>query len=506
MKKVYIFCLAVLCSLSSNAQLGVTTYNATTPFSQGFSRVVGTSDGGFLVVGSTGINGRISKLNSAYVTVWSFQMDSLPLNDVVETNDGNYVVQGFTYKTDYPLGAVYVVKFTPSGTIMYQKMFYDPANVSAVTSSGIAKGAGADNGYLLFGGNCIAMNYVLKCDASGVIQWQYSYAPTFGAGTTFSVIPESNGYVAALTTAVNSVQSAAILKLDASGVPVGARTLQSTNGVTMFPNNLTHLNNGDYFLWTAPYDIYGAQNYTISSSLSTITCNRVANSSIEITGAFASGNTNDEVMMTFIGHNTFYGGVLKVTPSGTIAMQKYSSDVNNLVYPSDGLSMHNGNYVLAGTVNNNRGMIAVVDETAAGFCSSQNPGCTAQQNYPFTTGSPTVTSFPITIAQLTVNYPTTAITYATVNVCGTLIGVEENDFTDAGISVYPNPFSNSVSIERKTNDLVTVNVIDATGRIVLSKQTSGTKIEIGTAELANGIYSLQLIDAEGIKILKVVKN
>jgi hypothetical protein len=84
-------------------------------------------------------------------------------------------------------------------------------------------------------------------------------------------------------------------------------------------------------------------------------------------------------------------------------------------------------------------------------------------------------------------------------------GVNESISLD-GVSVFPNPFTTLLTITRIASDEVTVNIFDTEGRLVMSKQTSGTKIEIETAELANGIYSVQLIDATGTKTFRVAKN
>lgn len=503
--KFFTFCIAAaMLSIAGRAQnVGVTTYNATTIYSQEFKKIVKTSDGGFLTTANTGVHGRITKMNSGYVIQWAIQIDSMPFFDAVETNDGNYVFLGFTYKMDYPLGGVHILKTTPTGTVLFERMYYDPSNANSVIASGIAKAAGTDNGFVFYGGNCIAMQYLAKCDANGIIQWQYSYAGSFGSGTVCSVITEATGYTLALFTVSSTV---GLLKVNALGNPMDARILQTSNGTYLYYNSLVKLNSGDYFLWTAPTDITGAQNYTISNSFANITCNRVSASSGQVTGAFATGNANDEVMLSFVSYNNYYGGYLKVAPSGTIAQQKYSSSASNVINCLGGVSLNNGSYLFNGTSNNNRAMIAVVDESGNGFCSSQVTAYTAQQNYSFTQTTPTLYSNAINIASATANYPSTVNTYTILNVCGNLTGVNENTGEATGVSVYPNPFASCFSIERATNDAVTVNIIDGTGRVALTRQTSGTKIVIETGELANGVYSIQLVDAAGVKVLRAVKS
>jgi hypothetical protein len=77
---------------------------------------------------------------------------------------------------------------------------------------------------------------------------------------------------------------------------------------------------------------------------------------------------------------------------------------------------------------------------------------------------------------------------------------------DGGVSVYPNPFSTTITISRAASSDVTVNIFDAQGKLVLSKKANGSKIEIETSELANGIYSLQLVDETGTKTFRVAKE
>jgi hypothetical protein len=90
----------------------------------------------------------------------------------------------------------------------------------------------------------------------------------------------------------------------------------------------------------------------------------------------------------------------------------------------------------------------------------------------------------------------------TVNAC---TGIEEAVLMN-GAAVYPNPFSNSLLIERVSAGKATLNMFDAQGRLVMTKEVSGTKIEIETSGLADGIYSVQLIDADGTKTFRVSKG
>jgi hypothetical protein len=84
-------------------------------------------------------------------------------------------------------------------------------------------------------------------------------------------------------------------------------------------------------------------------------------------------------------------------------------------------------------------------------------------------------------------------------------GVKE--IVNAGnITIYPNPFSSAFTVERKISSEATLNLLDAEGRIVLTKKVNGSKIEIETSGIANGIYTLQIADASGVNVFKLVKN
>jgi hypothetical protein len=75
-----------------------------------------------------------------------------------------------------------------------------------------------------------------------------------------------------------------------------------------------------------------------------------------------------------------------------------------------------------------------------------------------------------------------------------------------GIQVYPNPFSTTITIERADDSPATINFYDAEGRLVLTKTVTGKKVEIETTGLANGNYSLQVIEADSIRVFNIVKT
>lgn len=145
------------------------------------------------------------------------------------------------------------------------------------------------------------------------------------------------------------------------------------------------------------------------------------------------------------------------------------------------------------------GMFTLTGGTPAGGTYS-GPGVSGSSFTPTTAGTGAHT---ITYSYTDLNGCTASATdVITVNACTGIHDVISAD----GISVYPNPFSSVLTINRVSSGDVTVNIFDAEGRLVKTEKANGTKIEINTAELANGIYSLQLVDATGTKTFRVAKN
>ncbi|CAN5241162.1 hypothetical protein BH09BAC5_BH09BAC5_06520 [soil metagenome] len=501
MKKQLLFLLVILVSFQINSQTtGVTKYDATTIYSQEFRKMVSTSDGGYLAMSNSGLHGRICKMNSGYVPLWSFDIDSMPIFDAVETNDGNYVFTGINYYSAYASGSVYILKLNPTGTIIFQKMYYDPSFVTTLTTSGLGKAVGTDQGFVFFGGNCMAMHYMVKCDVNGVIQWENTYSG-FGANGFFaSVITETNGYVVDGSTSINSLGAVYVLRIDANGVPSNAKVMQSANNLQFGFNSLAKLNNGDYFLWVQPGDINGAQNYTISNSFSTITCNRISDNSgsTYFTGAIATGNANDDLLMTFVSYNTFYSGALQVTPAGSIVWQKYSSSSSNVFNAICALPLHNGTNLINGNIGNQKAAIAILDDNGNGFCSTQNTSLTATQNYPFTLTSPTITPYPITIGVANVNFPVTNLTYTFQNICGNLTGVTENEINIDAVNLFPNPANNTLFVDAQNKKIVSISLFDMEGKKVLDMQNvNSVSSSIDLSNMSTGLYFVTVTTSDG---------
>ncbi|AWG20509.1 hypothetical protein FFWV33_02670 [Flavobacterium faecale] len=74
------------------------------------------------------------------------------------------------------------------------------------------------------------------------------------------------------------------------------------------------------------------------------------------------------------------------------------------------------------------------------------------------------------------------------------------------IKVYPNPTSDSVTIEASTTDNATVQVSDSTGRILVTKNLSNATNTVDLSQLQQGVYIFKVKTKDGESVTKVVKQ
>ncbi|MCW3085735.1 MAG: C-terminal target protein [Bacteroidetes bacterium] len=83
-------------------------------------------------------------------------------------------------------------------------------------------------------------------------------------------------------------------------------------------------------------------------------------------------------------------------------------------------------------------------------------------------------------------------------------GIEEYSSIEK-INAYPNPANGilTIALEQRNNTLVTIEIMDETGRIIRQEKTSDAIIQLDTAPLANGFYSLRIITGNRLYYSKV---
>jgi hypothetical protein len=81
---------------------------------------------------------------------------------------------------------------------------------------------------------------------------------------------------------------------------------------------------------------------------------------------------------------------------------------------------------------------------------------------------------------------------ALVPVTVTVNSVGLNELAAKGIQIYPNPANDFINIKFENNARALAQLLDATGRLVISQQLNDLNNSIPVSGLAAGVYQLQL--------------
>ncbi len=498
----FLFAFALFFTTVSSAQtLGVRAFKETTPYIQEFHKIAKTSDGGIIGVGPNGYWGRVTKMNASLVQQWSLGIDSIALLDVVETNDGNYVLMGLAITTNY-YNAVYIIKVNPSGTLLFEKMF-SSGPMNQFTADGICKAAGSDSGFVFFGGNCSAMHYLIKCDKNGNVVWERQHVG-YGNGTYVAMIAENNGYVGELNY-LGAHSDVGIAKMDVNGNLLWDKIYDAPVSVGVLHNSLTEKANGDYLICTQPNDSSGVQDYLIDNSGNTVTCKRhIITGSIawEPTNVFATGNANDELLLLGL-LSPGLGTYMKLSATDAIVYDKqYTLSTS---YFNNAVSMGAGVYALGGSTGSNGKIVALIDENGGGVCNTTNLN--------FATSSVNLTTTTVAITNVTVNeliavgnfslYP---VSQTQTNLCGTL---DVNSVADnnSGIDIYPNPTNEKITVTANNETIRGIKIMNAVGQVCFhAEEINAEETTIDMKDLESGIYFLQIDNGKGTTVKKIIKR
>lgn len=98
-------------------------------------------------------------------------------------------------------------------------------------------------------------------------------------------------------------------------------------------------------------------------------------------------------------------------------------------------------------------------------------------------------------------------THSNVTVCGTVsqvLDLQEEQISSK-IKVYPNPVSSSLHFQSETV-IEKIEILDMNGRTMLYKELNSAYGEINLGELSAGIYFVKMLAGNNIKTIKIIKN
>ncbi len=101
------------------------------------------------------------------------------------------------------------------------------------------------------------------------------------------------------------------------------------------------------------------------------------------------------------------------------------------------------------------------------------------------------------------NYTWTTAFTQSVSGC---VGIQNAVSQALSFGVYPNPTAGEFTIELSNGTTKTVEVIDFTGRVVLSNTSAADKINMNLSTLAKGIYYVRVLSNNTIEVAKLIKE
>jgi len=219
------------------------------------SDILQTSDGGYIVLGSTISYGQGSfdlwliKLTADGTEQWNKTIGGASFDEPIhfaKADDGGYLIVGSTDAVD-SMGDVWVVKTNEAGEASWQKTFGN-ANL---TENGVCVKT-VSNGYIILG-NLFDMNYtehlwVLCLDAQGTLTWDQQISGNGTVHGTSITTTTDGGYfiTGSLYDMINYVSDAYLLKLNHQGVTQWVKTLDISNGLSDEANCGVQARDGGY--------------------------------------------------------------------------------------------------------------------------------------------------------------------------------------------------------------------------------------------------------------------
>ncbi len=297
-----------------------------------------TTDGGYVVVGTTSSNNFdvtghygsddvwVVKLSSLGAIEWQKALGGSSLEggfSIQQTTDGGYILCGYTFSTN---GAVtsgtggWIVKINSTGTIQWQKSIGNYMNCIRQTTDGGYIAAGYSNGPL---GN--TDYHIVKLNNLGTTEWQKYLGGTSSDAAYYIQQTSDGGYI------------------------VAGESNSSNTDVT--------LNNGSYDYWVAKLDSAGTLQWQKALGGSSFDYGKSVQQTTD-GGFIVCGNINSNNGLVTGNHGDADYWVVKLDSSGSLLWQKTlggsGTDWGQSIQQTS-----DGGYIVAGTTGSWNGDVTI---------------------------------------------------------------------------------------------------------------------------------------------------
>lgn len=484
------------------------------PNNEYLGNMAATSDGGYLLVGSTGSfgpnasaeipNGLIVKTDFVGEQEWSLVLGGTGsdwFSDVVEKDQGGFLVVGSVYAPgSFTSGYISLVSLSEAGEVMWTKRI---GTTGRSESPGRIIAIGNDE-YVIVGssslnsgsdGNMLA----LSINGDGDVLWasEFGGPPTENARDVIRL--NDGGYlVAGLRFFPANVQ---LVKLDAGGNYLWERTYSDlSTGMALASTDDGILMNGglgsDAFLMrmNAEAEIIWTRSYTYDWNLSPYSVNVLAD------GQFLIG-----ARTTSPGSENYHSALIRIDENGAVInAARYGGEDHNASIRSMVVEQDGGITWAGSSMHSNGSSFEDLSLTRTGAADMGSWAACAYGSIELEAMDHTDLSFTSIMTQqlppiLTVtNLSWSAIEAGEENTLCSTVGVGGSDQSADGVTLFPNPSNGRFFWNWKNaTGPITVEVVDVTGRIVHRTISSRGK-EVVLPALKAGLYHCRFTQVTGV--------
>lgn len=480
--------------------------------------IIQTADGGYLFCGDLYqcnncllSDGIVIKTDANGDTSWTRIFGGARedgFSKLVQTTDGNYVVAGGTTSwgqqaTSQVYGYyVYLVKVDTQGDTLWTKI-YGGTNTDLWHNNDLWDIiATPDDGLLI---SCMVNTSVpgsnqnvllIKTNSKGDTLWTKLYTG-LGGGATIMDIKQTGdgGYIFVGSTAPDE---ALVVKIDSLGIIQWQRTYGGSQ--TDWFSGIEIANNGDYIVSG------NSSSFTSNTNVNYI-YNLRLNSLGDTIWSKVYGPVFNQRFLNKINDSTYFVTGLSGTSHGGILGMKIDGLTGNILFQKEYSGTGNVNYT---NITNDGGFIfgASTVDFGSGYSEgivikvdgNGNSGC-----YEYAIGenvlpAPTIVQtaslqtayFPINIAR-TQTQVSRGFKIGTV--C-TTVGIKNN--APASFSIYPNPASEVVTLDFEQEIKGDIELVNSLGVVFYKGKTNSSKLPIPLTGFAAGIYYIKVHTAQGV--------
>ncbi|MBL7913008.1 MAG: T9SS type A sorting domain-containing protein [Bacteroidia bacterium] len=273
----------------------------------------------------------------------------------------------------------------------------------------------------------------------------------------------------------------------------------------------------------------GANTYTWNTSANTasISASPSVNTTYTAAGTGTNGCVGSATQAIVVNANptiTVAGGVIcsgssfTLSPSGA---STYSFSTGPVVSPSvtssysvtgtNSLGCTSANAAVASVTVNTTPAVTAVSSTSL-LCVGQTASLTASGASTYTWNTTANTTVIAVSPTVTTSYTVTGSTNGCSNTftisqaVSPCTGINANTASVNGVLVYPNPNTGIFTIELNNGSVKNIEVMDLTGRVILSSSSVNDKVDFNISTLANGVYYVRIQSNNTVEVLKIVKE